>query len=195
MFDDIGGGEWYFEGVDYCVNEGLMNGTGNNLFKPDGTLTRAELVTILYRVEGSPEAAYKGTFTDVPEDQWYTAAVEWAAANEIVKGIGNGKFAPGNKITREQIATILYRYETFKNGKPAVEGDLKSFPDAASVSSFAVEGMTWAINEGLINGTVTNGVSQLSPLANATRSQIATIIMRYLDVPEESLPETPTPAE
>ena len=189
MFDDIGGGEWFFEGVDYCVNEGLMNGTGNNLFNPNGTLTRAELVTILYRVEGSPESAYKGTFNDVPEGQWYTAAVEWAAANEIVKGIGNDKFAPGNKITREQIATILYRYETFKNGKPTVEGDLKSFPDAESVSDFAVDGMTWAITEGLINGTVSNGVTQLSPLSNATRSQIATIIMRYLDVPEEPAPE------
>mgnify|MGYP003307770005 CR=1 FL=1 len=143
-----------------------------------GTLTRAELVTILYRVEGSPEAAYKGTFKDVKEGQWYTAAIEWAAANEIVKGVGDGtNFDPSGVITREQIATILYRY----TGEPKVEGDLNKFPDVKEISSFAATAMIWANQEGIINGVTVNGVNKLAPKDSATREQIASIMMRYLE--------------
>ena len=191
MFDDIDGGEWYFDGTDYCVVNGLMKGVGNNLFNPDGTLTRAELVTILYRVKGSPEVKYSGIFTDVPDNTWYTDAVEWAAANDIVKGIGEGKFAPADKITREQIATILYRYE----GSPKVEGNLDAFPDKDATGTFAVDGLIWATAEGVITGVSSQGVVTLAPKANASRAQIATIMMRYLDVPEEPAPEEPAPEE
>lgn len=191
MFDDINGGEWYFDGTDYCVVNGLMEGIGKNRFNPDGTLTRAELVTILYRVAGSPEAKYSGTFSDVADNTWYTDAVEWAAANKIVKGTGSGKFSPDRQITREQIATILYRYEK----EPKFEGNLDAFPDKDTVSNFAVAGLTWANAEGIITGATKDGVVILAPLATATRAQIATIMMRYLDVPDEPAPEEPAPAE
>jgi len=123
----------------------------------------------------------KGTFSDVPADSWYSKAVEWAEANGIVNGIGGGKFAPEAVITREQIATILYRYEAFKNGAPKVEGDLKAFPDASNVSTFATTAMVWAIENEIITGASVNNVTYLNPLNSATREQIATIIMRYLE--------------
>ena len=169
---------WAHKGIDYCVEKGLMNGTGEHAFHPGGTLTRAELVTILYRAEGSPQAVYQGIFEDVTEGQWYTAAIEWAAANNIVKGVGDGtNFAPNGIITREQIATILYRFD----GEPEVEGDLKAFPDADSVSPYAAAAMLWATEEGIITGIASGEVTTLAPKASATREQIASIIMRYLE--------------
>ena len=170
-------GNWAHDGIDYCVENGLMNGIGNGRFDPNGTVSRAQLVTILYRVAGSPETEFKGTFTDVPDGQWYSKAIEWAAANGVVNGIGDGKFAPDRSITREQIATILYRYEN----QPAVSGNLEKFPDQGNVSGFAVTGLIWATQEGLITGVLSNGVTTLAPKNNATRAQIAAIIMRYLE--------------
>ena len=173
---------WAHKGIDYCIANKLMNGTGEGKFNPGGTLTRAELVTILYRVEGTPAAAYKGTFQDVKDGQWYTAAIEWAAANKIVNGVGDGtNFSPSGIINREQIATILYRYDAYKNGETAVEGDLKAFPDAADVSSFAATAMIWANQQGIINGVTVNSVTKLAPKNSATREQIASIMMRYLE--------------
>jgi len=172
---------WAHPGIDYCVENELMNGTGDGKFSPEGTLTRAQLVTILYRVENEPAVELKGTFSDVPADSWYSKAVEWAEANGIVNGIGGGKFAPEAVITREQIATILYRYEAFKNGAPKVEGDLKAFPDASNVSTFATTAMVWANENEIITGASVNNVTYLKPLDSATREQIATIIMRYLE--------------
>ncbi len=169
-------GNWAHDGIDYCVKHELMNGTGGDLFNPNGTVSRAQLVTILYRVAGTPETEFKGTFTDVPSGQWYSEAIEWAAANGVVNGIGNGKFGPDLSITREQIATILYRYEK----EPAVSGNLNSFPDHGKVNNFAANGLIWATQEGLINGISSNGITTLAPQNNATRAQIASIIMRYL---------------
>ena len=175
-------GHWAREGIDYCLEHKLMNGTGNNKFSPETIVTRAELVTILYRAVDAPEIAYKGTFQDVPDDQWYTEAIEWAAANKIVNGVGDGKnFAPNATITREQIAAILYRYETYKNDEITVEGNLKAFPDAANVSSFASTAMIWAIENKIITGATVDGVTYLKPLDSATREQIAAIMMRYLE--------------
>ncbi|MBE6932449.1 MAG: hypothetical protein E7464_03580, partial [Ruminococcaceae bacterium] len=154
---------WAHPGIDYCVENELMNGTGEGKFSPEGTLTRAQLVTILYRVENEPAVELKGTFSDVPADSWYSKAVEWAEANGIVNGIGGGKFAPEAVITREQIATILYRYEAFKNGAPKVEGDLKAFPDASNVSTFATTAMVWAIENEIITGASVNNVTYLNP--------------------------------
>ena len=169
---------WAHAGIDYCVSNKLMNGTGEGKFNPGGTLTRAELVTILYRVEGSPKAEYQGTFEDVKEGQWYTDAVEWAATNKIVNGVGDGtNFAPTDTITREQIATILYRYA----GSPEVKGDLKAFPDEGKVSSYAATAMAWAVEEGIITGATVNNVTYINPLSSATREQIASIMMRYLE--------------
>ena len=144
---------------------------------PAVTLTRAQLVTTPYRVEGEPETEYKGTFTDVADGRFYSKAIEWAAANEIVNGIGNNLFNPDGEITREQIATILYRY----SGSPEVEGDLSEYPDASAVSNYAVNAMLWATAEEIIQGVASDGVTRLEPKANATRAQIATIMMRYLE--------------
>lgn len=171
-------GNWAHDGIDYCVAHELMNGTGNGLFDPNGTVSRAQLVTILYRVAGSPETEFKGTFMDVPGDQWYSNAIEWAAENGVVNGIGGGKFGPDRSITREEIATILYRY----SGSPPVQSSLNAFPDKYSVSTFASDALVWATSEELINGVSSDGLTSLAPKNNATRAQIAAIIMRYLEI-------------
>ena len=168
---------WAHAGIDYCVENGLMKGVSETVFNPTGSVTRAQLVTILYRMAGEPAVEFKGTFSDVAEGLWYSDAIEWAAANGVVNGIGGGKFAPDGKITREQIAAILYRY----SGSPKAEGSLAAFPDAASVSDYAVDAMIWATGMGLINGIAKDGQTLLSPKTDASRAQIASIIMRYAE--------------
>ena len=169
-------GNWAHEGIDYCIANEYMNGTGNGLFSPAGTVTRAQLVTIIYRIEGEPETEFKGTFDDVADGKFYSKAVEWAAVNGIVNGIEPGKFNPMGNITREQIATILYRYE----GSPAVSTALTQFPDANLVHSYAEKALAWSTEVGLINGIKDGSVTNLAPQKNATRAQIAAIIMRLL---------------
>jgi len=172
-FTDVSG--WYEEAARFAFSHDLMKGTSDTTFNPDGIVTRAQLVTILHRLEGEPEVPIECTFTDVPEGQWYSKAIKWAAAMGIVNGVGNNKFNPDDEITREQIATILHRY----SGLPNAEGSLGAFPDKNSVSSFATDGMAWAVGKGLINGVTVNGETKLAPLDNATRAQIAAIMMRY----------------
>ena len=136
------------------------------------------MVTILYRVAGSPPVSTSGTFTDVAANAWYAKAVEWAAANNVVTGYPGNVFKPEQAITREQIATILYRAA----GSPATtQNSLAGFPDAATVSSYATTSLNWAVEQGLINGIGVQGVSYLRPRNTATRAQIAAIIMRYLE--------------
>ena len=168
---------WAHAGIDYCVANGLMKGISETVFDPTGDVTRAQLVTILYRLAGEPAAEYKGTFSDVADGLWYTKAIEWAADNGVVNGVGNGKFAPDTAITREQIAAILYRY----SGSPKTEGSLSAFPDSASVSPYAVDAMIWATSTGLINGIGQGDKTILSPQTKASRAQIASIIMRYAE--------------
>ncbi len=167
---------WAHEGIDYCVAENLMNGVSDTLFAPQNAISRAQLVTILYRAAGEPEVAFETTFTDVADGKFYSKAIAWAAKNDVVNGFADGTFKPNAKITREQIATILYRYA----GSPAVTGELE-FADASSVSNYAKNAMIWATSEGLINGILSEGVEMLSPKSNATRAQVATIIMRFLE--------------
>ena len=169
--------DWAHAGIDYCVEKGYMNGMPGSVFAPEGTLTRAQLVTILYRIEGKPTTEGMRVFTDVPTGQWYSDAIEWAAANKIVNGVGGGKFNPDGKITREQMAAILYRY----SDEPTVKGDLKAFPDEDKVSEYAVNAMIWANASGIINGIKSGDTTTLSPQGNATRAQIAAIIMRFLE--------------
>ena len=177
QFKDLDPTQWYHEGTDFVIANGLMNGVGDKRFDPNGTLNRAMLVTILYRQEGSPSVAgLKNPFKDVPAGQWYTDAVIWAADNGIVKGMSPTSFAPTVAITREQIAAILYRY----SGSVAVSGSLAKYPDAAKVSGYAVDAMIWAVQEGVINGNVVNGVVVLDPVGNATRAQCATMLARFL---------------
>lgn len=179
-FSDLDAKAWYHEGVDYALTNSLMNGVGSGKFEPDGQLTRAQLVTVLYRAAGEPDTGKQvNPFTDVADDAWYTKAVIWAANNGIVNGVAKNVFAPDASITREQIAAMLYRYA---GAEAAKEDKLSAFPDAAKVSDWAKEALNWAVASGLINGVAdANGTASLEPQATATRAQIATILMRWLE--------------
>lgn len=179
LFWDVKEGDWFCDEVYYCYENDILNGTGVGRFQPDGVTTRAMVVTVLYRLAGSPEVEGELPFTDVETGQWYSDAVLWASQNDIVNGVGNDRFAPTANITREQIATILYRYSKFTGIEMAEGADLTAFPDSGKVADFALEGMAWAVAEGLITGTVSGGTTTLSPQASATRAQLATIISRY----------------
>ena len=176
-FTDVEENGWYHTGVDFMVRNGFMNGVADDAFDVDGNLTRAQLVTILYRIAGEPESTATNPFADVADGQWYTNAVIWAAENGIVKGVNTTTFAPNDQITREQIATILFRYAKAEK----VEGKLAGFPDAEKISDYAADAMAWAVEQGLINGiSESDGKTYLAPQETATRAQIAVILMRYL---------------
>ena len=177
-FVDVNTKAWYHLYVDYAVKNGLFGGTSENTFEPEAAMTRAMLVTVLWRYEGKP-MGYQNTFVDVnaKSGSWYIDAVAWAAANNIVGGIGNGKFDPEGKITREQMATILFRYANWKGIDTNKRGDLSNFPDADKVSGYATSAMQWAVAEGLINGSD----GKLLPQGNATRAQVATILVRFIE--------------
>lgn len=173
-FTDVEENVWYHEGIDFMVRNGYMNGVAADTFDVEGSLTRAQLVTILYRIAGEPETSAAIPFADVADGQWYTKAIVWAAENGIVKGVNETTFAPNDPITREQIAVILYRYAHEENTE---DGKLTSFPDAKDISGYALEAMNWAVARGLINGSD----GKLLPQDTATRAQIAVILARYLN--------------
>ena len=176
-FTDVEENGWYHTGVDFMVKNGFMNGVADDAFDVDGNLTRAQLVTILYRIAGEPESTATNPFADVADGQWYTNAVIWAAENGIVKGVNTTTFAPNDQITREQIATILFRYAKAEKAEEKLAG----FPDAEKVSDYAADAMAWAVEQGLINGiSESDGKTYLAPQETATRAQIAVILMRYL---------------
>ena len=155
-----------------------MDGTGAYRFAPNAQLTRAMIVTILYRMDGSPAMSGASDFKDVDSNKWFAKAVAWAAANGIVNGYGSGRFGPNDPVTREQLAAILYRYTAYRKASTASNGDnLASFSDLGTVSGYALESMNWAVGAGLLKGA--NG--KLDPKANATRAQVAAIIHRYLE--------------
>ena len=174
-FRDVANNTWYTAGVEFSYLHGLMNGTSSNTFSPNGALNRAMLVTILYRAEGSPAISGTNPFSDVPAGKFYTQAVQWAAQNEIVNGIGHGKFAPNGNVTREALAAIFYRYSNYKNYNTSAFDDLSGFSDADKISGWAVSAMQWAVGAGLLKGA--NGT--MAPGDNTTRSQVATILQRY----------------
>ena len=174
-FVDVPADAWYAEAVDYVVNAGLMNGTSATTFSPNGTTDRAMLVTVLYRLEGSPSVSKRSDFADVTSGTWYTDAVNWANANGIVTGYGNGMFGPTDSVTREQTAAILYRYVSYKNHDVSKQSSLSGYTDANAVSAWALDAMEWAVADGLISGTDTNA---LLPGGYATRAQTAQILMR-----------------
>ena len=142
-------------------------------------MTRAMLVTVLWRLDGSRAPAGRNTFTDVPGGQWFTDAVTWAAENGVVNGVGSGKFEPDGRVTREQIATILFRYAA-KRYDTSARADLSVFPDAGRVSAYAREALAWANAAGLVNGTDNGHGLILDPQGDATRAQVAVILMRYV---------------
>lgn len=174
-FSDIPDNAWYVDAVDFAVENGLMNGVGDNKFDPEGSMTRAMLVTVLWRYEGSPKKG-SNTFADVPNGQWYTDAIAWAAAEGVVGGVGNGKFEPDGNVTREQMATILFRYANKKGFDTSKRGNLSSFSDASKVSTYAKDALAWTVAEGIINGSD----GYLLPQGDATRAQVSAILMRYI---------------
>ena len=176
-FVDVRTSDWFYDAVVYAYENGMMAGVGNNQFSPNTTTTRAMIVTILYRLENQP-AAGSSSFTDVPAGQWYTNAVAWAAANGIVGGYGDGRFGPNDTITREQMAAILYRYAQFKGYDVSNTGNLSGYTDAAQVSEWARSAMGWANAQGLITG---NTATTLNPTGSATRAEVATILMRFVE--------------
>lgn len=177
-FGDVKTTDWFYNDVKYVYEKGMMAGTAADVFAPNATTTRAMIVTILYRLEGSPAVTGTSAFVDVPAGQWYTDAVNWAAANQIVKGTSATTFAPNDSITREQMAAILYRYAQYKGYDVTKKADLSGYSDNGQVSAYAKDALAWANAAKLING-VTN--TTLAPQGNATRAQVSAILHRFCD--------------
>lgn len=186
-FSDVKADAWYADAVKYCVEQSLMSGTSANMFSPNVPTSRAMLATILYRMEGSPKATGTSGFSDVAQDTWYTDAVTWAALNEIVSGYGFGSFGVNDPVTREQIATILWRY----SGSPDAGSDASAFSDAADISAYAAGAVNWARSIGLISGKPGN---LFDPKGNATRAEVATILRNYSSAEELAAASRPEPA-
>ncbi len=172
--------QWYYDAVEYCAEKGLFSGTAAGRFSPEDTMTRAMLVTVLWRLDGQAVPAKEADFTDVPSGQWYSQAVAWASENGIVNGMGNRRFDPNGNVTREQIATILYRYAQAKGFEIEATGDLSTYPDGWTVSDYALRAMIWANTAGLINGIKSGATVTLQPQTDATRAQVATILVRFI---------------
>ena len=170
---DVPQDAWYHTAVDFMVMHELMLGVDEGRFAPESTMTRAQLVTVLYRIAGEPETDGTHGFTDVADGMWYTDAIAWAVQSGVVNGIGDDKFDPDGYVTREQIATILFRYT---KSEPVTQDKLSAFPDADKASSYAVDALNWAVAEGLINGSD----GKLLPGETATRAQAAAILTRFL---------------
>lgn len=177
-FKDLDPAAWYHDGIHFCLEKGIMNGTGNGIFDTVGSTSRAMIVTILYRIEGEPAVTAANSFADVPDGQWYTGAVLWAAENKIVEGFEDGTFRPAGDITREQMATILYRYaRTRGQGFTGTWSSRLDHPDAAEISSWADEAMHWCVMNGIINGRD----GKLVPGGIASRAEAATLIQRLVN--------------
>ena len=180
-FTDVVAGTWYYGAAAYAYNNGLFAGMTPTIFAPNATMTRAMLVSVLWRLAGEPAPKAPNTFVDVPDGAWYTDAVTWAAENGVVSGIGGSRFDPSGFVTREQTAEILYNYAHSKGYDVSARADLTAFPDAASVSGWAEEALSWANAAGLINGTVRDGQTILDPQGSASRAQVAMILMNYVE--------------
>ena len=174
-FKDLSADEWYHEALDYVLAAGLMKGIGDGTFDPDGTVTRAMIVTVLYRIEGEPDAP-KSAFKDVAAGSWYEAAVNWAAANGVTFGVSKTEFAPNEPVTREQMVAFFYRYAKFKGCDVTASGSLEPFADAGKVSAWAADAMLWAKENELINGI---DYTLLLPKAPSSRSQFCAVIHRF----------------
>ena len=175
-FLDVGGVDWYYEDVNYVYRQGLMEGTRSFTFSPHNLCTRGMLVTILYRMDGSPEGAKWSPFQDVPAEAYYSAAVSWAAWNGIASGYDAAHFGPNDPISREQLATILYRYGTYRKWDLPGSGDLSWFLDWKESHAYARQALSWAVEEGLLKGM---GQGVLDPGGPATRAQLAALLHRF----------------
>ena len=178
-FTDVKSGNWFYDAVKYAYAQGLMTGTSATTFAPNGTMNRAMIVTVLYRLEKSPAVTGASKFTDVPAGQWYSDAVAWAAANKIVNGYDETTFGPMNAVTREQMAAILFRYEQVKGlENVTLEENLNRFPDQNKISAYSIPALQWAVGQKIING---NADGTLDPTGTATRAQVAQIFTNLLN--------------
>ena len=177
-FSDVKESDWFYKGVSYVVENGMMNGVGDNQFAPNAPLTREMLAVVLYNMEKQPESTGVNPFADVKADMWYTDAIVWANANGIVAGYDDSTFGLGDSITREQLAAILYRYAQLKGYDVTEKADLTGYTDSASISSYAVEAMQWANANGIVNGMTE---TTLAPQGTATRAQVATMLMNFCE--------------
>ena len=177
---DIAPNQWHYGAVSAMVDRGFMNGVSDTTFAPNKAMTRAMLVTVLWRYSGSPEGA-KNSFADVPEGQWYTQAVAWAADLGIVNGVGDNRFNPNGMITREQLVCMIYRFAALNGLNTEARMELSGFSDAGKVSGYAKDAVQWAVAEGLLNGVKEGGALTLNPQGQATRAQVCAILQRYLE--------------
>lgn len=176
-FSDVKEKDWFFDSVRYVFEQELMGGVGLDEFAPNVTLTRAMLVTILYRYDGSPASSTYG-FSDVARNTWYTKSIDWAASVGIVNGVGDGMFAPESPVTREQMAVIFYNYTKHKELNIEGKKDLSSYTDSEKISTWASDALEWAVATGLMSG---KGENMLDPSGNATRAETAAVIKRYAE--------------
>jgi len=175
-FTDVSESDWFYDAVRFVHENGLIVGTGGTAFSPQANTSRGMIVTILYRLEGTPGAG-ANTFSDVAAGKYYTDAVAWAAENEIVSGYGDGKFGPEDAITREQMAVILMNYAKFKGYDVSMSTDLSKYTDEGSISSWAKDAISWANAAGLIRGDS----AKLTPAGYAERCQVAAILQRFIE--------------
>lgn len=178
QFTDVNENDWYYDAVKYVYANGLMSGVSDTTFAPNANTTRGMIVTVLYRMENQPNVTIDNSFKDVKSTDYYGNAIYWAKQNNIVSGYNSTTFAPNDNITREQIAAILYRYAAYKGYSVDKTSDLSNFNDTSNISNYALTPIKWAVSSGLISGM---GDSTISPLGNASRAQIATILMRFIE--------------
>lgn len=175
-FADVKSGDWYYSAVAFVYNKGYFSGTAETAFSPNTSMTRAMLATVLHRVSGLETAANGETFTDVPAGLWYSDGIAWASANGVVNGMGDGTFCPDQPVTREQLVTMLYRYQTSRKGNISAKGSLLDYPDGGIVADWAQDAMKWAVGAELVKGRDTG---HLDPKGTATRAEVATILQRF----------------
>lgn len=175
-FNDVPTNAWYYNAVKYVYDKKLMSGIGNNNFAPQNPTNRAMMVTILYNAANKPDVEFDNKFNDVSDGKWYSKAISWAVKNGITSGKGNGTFDINGNVTRQEVAIFLYNYAKNNGQDVSAQADLSKFSDAGSVASWAKTAMSWANAKGIINGS--NG--KINPTGNASRAEIATMIMNYM---------------
>ena len=176
-FTDVPAGQWYYDDVRFVVENGLFQGVSDTLFRPAGTMQRGMTTTVLHRLAGEPPTAYSPVFTDIPSGQWYTQGTIWCAQMGIVNGVGDGRFAPAQVVTRQQIAVMLYNYAVKTGQIIGQRGDLTAFSDAGSVAVWARDAVSWAVGVGILNGSG----GKLFPEDGAQRAQVAAMLHRFQD--------------
>ena len=200
LYSDVSAFEWFYDAVRFATERGLMTGTGSGQFSPNTTMTRAMLVTVLYRLEGSPIVSGSIPFSDVGGGQWYSDAILWANENNVVEGYADGRFGPNDPVTREQAVTILYRFAAAKGLNVSASADLSVFDDMNQISDWAATAMSWAVAEGIIQGRT---ATTAAPSGISTRAEVATILKRYIedfmskasDTGEAALEDSQTPTD